>query len=461
VTGTVIEQSLGSRLRVLRSGCDLTQSALAKKSGVKRGSICLYEKDKAVPDAATLEKLLRAMGLTWASLDRAYEFLDGLAACSIDAPHERGTSLDMSISEAAPRLFAMLGNRTPVEQRAMIREEPRMRQVSLATFLCLESEQRGLNDPSKAVSIAELAVFLVGELAVEERERAELFSFAWAHVGNAQRVLGELAKAETAFAEGARHWDPLQEGRGMLVDAARILALKGSLRIAQRRLPEASDLLFRALGICDDLRLKARILVSRARISEEECAWDDGIAQLYDAAPFVDPSADPRLYLCIQHNLIWLLTNAGRNREAKLHLPEVVKLSRHLGGVLDRIRLQWVEARIAAEDAEVDRAISLFSKVRGEFASRSMGYDTALVSLELGSLYAKLGRTAEVKTLARHMVPVFKAQDVHREALAALTLFRNAAEGERATEALVEQILTYLRKARHNPSLRFEAQAAA
>jgi len=56
-----------------------------------------------------------------------------------------------------------------------------------------------------------------------------------------------------------------------------------------------------------------------------------------------------------------------------------------------------------------------------------MGYDAALVSLHLALLYTKEGRAAAVAELAREMIPIFEAQDIHREALAALTVFRQAA----------------------------------
>jgi hypothetical protein len=85
-----------------------------------------------------------------------------------------------------------------------------------------------------------------------------------------------------------------------------------------------------------------------------------------------------------------------------------------------------------------------------------MAYDVALVSLEIATLYAGLGRTEQVKTLARHMTPIFQAHAIHREALAALALFRQAAEREGVTVEFARDVLSYLRKARYNPELRFE-----
>ena len=96
------------------------------------------------------------------------------------------------------------------------------------------------------------------------------------------------------------------------------------------------------------------------------------------------------------------------------------------------------------------------NRVRAEFASRSLSYDTALVSLELASLYAEEGAHGQVKNLARHMVPIFQAQDVHREAQAALAAFRQAAEAERASVELVRRVLEFLYRARHHAGLRFE-----
>ena len=50
------------------------------------------------------------------------------------------------------------------------------------------------------------------------------------------------------------------------------------------------------------------------------------------------------------------------------------------------------------------------------------------------------------------MVPIFSAQDVHREATAALLLFQDAARREAVT---VREVGAYLEAARGNPELRF------
>ena len=70
------------------------------------------------------------------------------------------------------------------------------------------------------------------------------------------------------------------------------------------------------------------------------------------------------------------------------------------------------------------------------------------------------GRTAEVREIAEEMLWIFKAQEVHREALAALRLFCEAAQQETATVALARQVERYLRRAQLDPGLRFEEETA-
>ncbi|HSS48293.1 MAG TPA: hypothetical protein VLX28_05045, partial [Thermoanaerobaculia bacterium] len=80
--------------------------------------------------------------------------------------------------------------------------------------------------------------------------------------------------------------------------------------------------------------------------------------------------------------------------------------------------------------------------------------------LDLAQLYLRQGRSAEVRELAAGMIAVFLSQDVHRQAAAALAVFQRAAELDKATPLLLDEIATYLRRARRNPRLRFAGAPA-
>ena len=76
-----------------------------------------------------------------------------------------------------------------------------------------------------------------------------------------------------------------------------------------------------------------------------------------------------------------------------------------------------------------------FVQMRDGFLQEGLGYDAVIVSMDLALLYLRQGRTAELKTLAREMLPIFRSQDVHREAVAALVLFQEAIREEQITAA--------------------------
>jgi hypothetical protein len=119
--------------------------------------------------------------------------------------------------------------------------------------------------------------------------------------------------------------------------------------------------------------------------------------------------------------------------------------------------VHWLKGRLSAGLGRRDEAIKAFFSVREGMISRGIAYDAALVSLELAVIYLERGRLDEVKSLARQMASVFQLQGIHREALAALKLFRDAAERQTVTLDLAQRLLLYLQRAQSDPGLRFEA----
>ncbi len=102
-----------------------------------------------------------------------------------------------------------------------------------------------------------------------------------------------------------------------------------------------------------------------------------------------------------------------------------------------------------------DQAETAYREVRQSFLEQHLDYDAALASLDLAALYATQGRTVEVRRLAEEMLPIFTSRRIHREALAALIVFRRAAEMEEAGVELVRSVADFLNRARANPELRF------
>lgn len=310
----------------------------------------------------------------------------------------------------------------------------------------------------KAASLSELAL-AAADLAESEGIRAKLRGLAWAHFGNALRVQDNLQGAERAFASADELWKAGEGVEDGFIEEGLIFALKASLRRDQRRFEESKSLLERAALLARSSTFRIQVMVSKAKLLVEMEDLEEAVALLERVKGMASVEKEPRLLLTIWQNLTDALSKLERFEEAAALLSQARAYLLEAGGELNRIRLLWTEGRVLAGLGDFEQGIALLARVRGEFASRNMAYDVALVSLEIAILYAGQGRTDQVKTLARHMTPIFQAHGIHREALAALTIFRQAAEREQVTQELAREVLSYLRKARLNPELRFEGGA--
>jgi tetratricopeptide (TPR) repeat protein len=329
---------------------------------------------------------------------------------------------------------------------------------ALCEVLCLDSQRHCAHDPAEAAALAELALKVVDGVVGGAAWRSKVRGLVLAHVANALRAQGDFPAAERAFLSADRCWKAGEQARNGLLEEGLLFALKASLRRSQRRLEDEAALLEQAAAAATSVKFRVQVLLSRARLAKERGNLEQAVEILLEASETAIPDDDGRVVLCVQHSLADNLSKLDRFPEAEALLPAVIDLSRKCGGQVDLLRLRWIEGRVAAGLGHWEEGVAALRKVRGEFASRHLSYDTALVSLELAVLYSEQGKAEEVKTLARHMVPIFQARNVHPEVLAALSLFRQAAERERVSAELARKMLAYLRKARHNPELRFEAE---
>jgi tetratricopeptide (TPR) repeat protein len=356
--------------------------------------------------------------------------------------------------QQALELFAEIAELPFDEQLAMVRDDENFQTWGFCQLLLKKSLAAAFEDPSKAVNMAELAVKVAQFLddAYDPYWVLDLRAKASAHLGNARRVLGELRSAETAFREAEGFLGASMTGN-LLVEAE-VLDFKASLKKDQRRFDEAIQLLDRAFSLYseqEDSHRMGRVLISKAKVLEERGDLDAAIELFPKALDLLESEREPRLVIYGRYNLICCLTTAGRYLEAGHLLPEVQELFRRIAKPIDLVRLRWVEANIAMGLGDLRLAETAFREVQHEFFERHMAYDSALVSLDLGILYANEGRTQELKQLAAEMMPIFESRDVHREALAALLMFQHAAEEERLTVQLAENLAASLRRERRVP----------
>lgn len=434
-------KDLGRRLAILRESRDLTQSQLARKARMSCSAISQYEAGKKVPELATLLRLLNALDYGLAALDRADELCVALRLASRSRPADplgsQIASLAAEAGSAVARLtdaVALLADREPMSERvraaasgqghplpedraraaelwerirkhphagrgALIAELPELQTWAFSELLAHASADAASDSAALALELAQEALDVAERMPGDEARRSRSRGYARGFLGNAQRVQGDLDAAMRSFILSDEEWTAGAGCAGDLLDEARLLHLKASLRTVQRRLPEALTLLDQALAIGGP-EMKGRILINKAKVLEEQDELNTAIATLEEAEPHVDSEREPRLWLCARHNRLWCLSTAGRHAEAEELLPEVKRLCRK---ELDRVRLRWAEGRIAAGLGRVQQGIDLLTEVRAEFVSRKIWYDAALVTLELAVVFLRQGRTGMVKTLAVHM----------------------------------------------------------
>ena len=345
------------------------------------------------------------------------------------------------------------------EQIRRLEEEPRYQTWGVCDLLINQSRQAAFENPVVAQLLARLAIELVDRLDSWKYGASfleDVRALGCAYLANGLRMASDLHGAQVAIDRARRS---LELGAGDPLVMAQVLSLESSLCRDQRRFDEAQFLLDEVIAIyreTGEAHLEGRALVKKAHALRESCSSEEAIPVLQRAVKLIDPRRDTRLLLCARHNLIYTLLDRGRAAEARELLDRSRGDYSEYPDFWTQLRLRWVEGKLAAAEERFADAESFFISAREGFLANEVGYDAALVSLDLALLYLQHGRNAEVMELARHMLPIFRAQDVHREAVAALLIFQKAALSRSLTAATISAIAAYLRRARHDPTYRFE-----
>lgn len=324
-------------------------------------------------------------------------------------------------SEALGLLVELL--EYPSDQRvSALHNSPRFHTGSLLELFVERSLEATPRDPNHGEELGFLALRLSESLASSygAGRIEDLRARAWAHIGNARRVKSDLRRAEKAFAAAYRH---LQDGTKGCLERAILFDLEASLRRDQRRFDQACKLLRRSIAIFLENGQRHRAgqsLVKLSTVYHDEGLSERGIPMLYEALDLIDSEQESRLLLCVKHNLADYLSSVGSFREAQEIQHEARFLYRSFPDAWTQNRRKWVEGKIVRGLGQADEAESLFLEARDGFVAEGISYDTALVSLELATLYAEQGRTVGLKRLAGEMVPIFSSLKIHRETLAAL-----------------------------------------
>jgi tetratricopeptide (TPR) repeat protein len=476
-------------LATLRKSRGWTGHDLAAASGTSAKMISLYERGARKLSRGRLETLVGAMGFDGAAIDLFLLSVNWNAEATEAAPRSPVdptpddlrwvrqlaarlgvTAMDATEEHMLGRLRAHRARRdrrkaaglwerlatvTPAQRRLLVEGSQEFQLWSLAERLCHESMEAASDRADQALELARLAHRVAELEASSAAWRSRLEGYALGFLANARRVGGDLPEAEETFDHAWKLWKAGAGADPHLLAEWRLFDLEGSLRRDQRRFREALNRLDCALA--DAPRQAAgRILMNKAFTLEQMGEAELAIEALREAAPLVDGHREPRLPCILRFNLIVNLCHLGRYAEAEALLPEVQELAVALRRGLDLVRFVWLKGKVAAGLGRSEEARAAFEQARRDFTAREMAYDCALVTLELAALLLEQGHARKVRALAEEMLWIFRAQKVHREALAALQVFCDAARREDASAELARRVVLFLHRAQHDPQLRFE-----
>jgi tetratricopeptide (TPR) repeat protein len=352
---------------------------------------------------------------------------------------------------ARRQLQGLAALKEPDERLAVVRLVRDHQNWGLMEIAAEESARAASRSLEESASWARLAVEIAERVRAPEWWQSRVRGYAGGFPSNFLRVKGDLEAASVALEEPKRLWREGADPDGVL-DPGRLLSLEASLRRAQRQFGKTLALLDEAWPISHH---PARLLIKKAFTQEVMGKYEPAVATLREAAPLVKQERDARLSYMLHYNLAANYAHLGRFAEAIPLLKEVREIVTERRDENEIPRLAGIQARIAAGLGRPEEAISLLETAAGQFAARGMWYDVIIALLELAALLLKEGRRAEVRALTPRLAEVFKSKKVHREALAALRLFLDAAEADTADEGLARRVLSFLYRARHDKGLKF------
>ena len=369
------------------------------------------------------------------------------------------TRLSTAIQEvnACQGLLAEL-RRHPLERWPLLfGNADRYRSLALSRELIYAGHREAFDDPSRGAAIVRLGIDLTEQLdpaLYGDRLLDDVRARGWAMLGDCCRLAGDLKAADVAFRRSACLIEQTPDPE----ELATHLYLRGVLRKDQRRFVEAVRLFDRARRLSEEIgdREKvARILTSIGGLKMQQGEPEEALPALLDALASVDAGTDPQIALFARTNTVMCLVELGDFAGARELLEQYREHYSAAPGSFIRLRARWLEGRIAAGLGEDEEGEQILTEVRAGYLERAQHYNAALVSLHLAALYARQGRSSELRALAEEMAAIFLAQEIPAEAMAALAFFRQAVEQDRATEDLVGGVARFLQRAHTDPGLRF------
>ncbi|HEX4965625.1 MAG TPA: hypothetical protein VF173_32745 [Thermoanaerobaculia bacterium] len=385
---------------------------------------------------------------------------------------EEDAAYDRSISAAFAKALEIEKNLDAERQVAAATSEeivhtledtdvPALPEGAVTWGLCesLLEKSRALRhaDPAGMLRMAELARVAADRLDAEAygaERRTDMQARAWAELANAYRVAEDLTQSEAAMAY-ALELRALGTGEPLLY--ARIADLNASLLVDQRRFKESFRMLDLAYAIhrrYSDSHEVGRVVILKGLYTGYAGKPEEGLQLLVRGLAMIDRARDAKLVFHTLHNILLFRVELGEYERAQRQLQQMRTLYAAHAGWLDMVKLHRLEGEIAAGLGDLVTAEATFQQIREDLNDAGLGYQAALVSLDLAGVWMRQNRTPDVRGLVSEMLDSFRVLGVEREALSALHLLHDALERDQATLDVLRLVGGILRRLQNEPVTR-------
>jgi len=323
----------------------------------------------------------------------------------------------------------------------LVEEDERFATPQLVQPLIERSHGARYTDPETMLHWASLARSISAHASVESMgsagRLADLRALAWSQYGTALRVAGRLRDAEEAMVTANGY---LGTGTGDPALKARLREQGAGLHTFQRRfdaaitaLAEAAEI-YRQLG---ETHAFARTLVQEATAFLYSGDAESAVGLLNQAIPLIDHEGDPHLLLAACHNMVRCYIDLDQPERALSIYSETRDLYKEFGDSLILLRAGWQEGQLLRDLGHLRAAETALLRARRGFLERDLMYEGAVVCLDLAAVYVKLKNIEDLKETVTATVPIFRALQVDREALASLLQLQQVADQEQRAMELI------------------------
>lgn len=351
--------------------------------------------------------------------------------------------------ERAEALWEKLQALPPEHRILAIRNDPGYQFWGLYNHVLRGSKAVRRLDLALASDLAYLALTIAEHLDPRIYGEARIHDFraaACAVLANIKRLAGDFAGCEEALRSG---WRELEKGTGDPLEEASLLSFYASFLTDLGEFEAAIAVLDRGRRCCrriGDRHLEGQMVLHQAS-TIAEVDPQRGIDLARRAVTLIDPDVDPHLALGARHVLAFCLNGSGDPAAAEAILNAHRHLYLRFPDPVTSGRLQRLEASIAREKGDLDRAERLFRELNRFYEKQPrFHFNLVLNTLELAEVVILRGYVEEAVGLLAEIYPLLESWGLHVDILRSWLMVQRELEAREAGARALREMADLVRR---------------